>query len=226
MAEVGEELVEGFLEDLAVRGKVVDGVVDRREAGTASGDALEDVVEALLGAIAAEPVVGDPFFEGVAEFRREDGRVFAERGVADGGEFGERDIAVIGPVAGEEVVVDDVGDRPREAPPSWSDAGLEVERDAVGVGEAVDRAVADDAVEHGVGKGAAQGFGPAGHEVAKQIADAGGGVVFGEQQVGEVVQWGDDRRFMGECNIAGRDGARQAGCVPLAKLCDFATLAP
>ena len=36
LAEVGEEVVEGVFEDLAVRGKVVDGVVDRRESGMAS----------------------------------------------------------------------------------------------------------------------------------------------------------------------------------------------
>lgn len=210
-AEVGEEPVECFLEDFAVRGQVVDRVMNRREAGMASGDPLEDVVESFVGAVATEPIVGDPFFEGIAEFRREDGGVFAERGVAGGCEIVERDVAMIVPMAGEEVVVDDVGDHPGEAPPLRCDVGLEVDRDPVGVGEAVDGPVSDDAVEDGVGKGAAQGFRPAGHEIAEQVADAGGGVVFGEQQVGEVVQCGDDRWFGKSCNLAsGKGGGRDA----------------
>lgn len=171
-AEVGEEAEERLLEDFAVRGQVVDRVMNRREAGMASGDPLEDVVEAIVGAVAAEPVVGDPIFEGVAEFRREDVCVFAERGVAAGGEVGESEVAVLVPMSGQEVVVDDVGDHSGKAPPFRCDVGLEVDRDPVGVGEAVDRPVTDDAVEDCVGKGAAQGFGPAGHEVAEQVADA------------------------------------------------------
>lgn len=193
LAEIGEELLEGVFEDLAVRDQVVDRVMDRCEAGMASGDPLEDVVEAFVAAVAAEPIVGDPFLEGVAQFWRKDGGVLAERGVAGGGEIGERDGAMIGPVAGEEVVVDDVGDRSGEAAPFLGDAGFQPVRDPVGVGEAVDRAVADDAVKDGVGKGSAKRLRPAGHEVAEQVADAGGGVVFSEKEVGEVVQWGDDR---------------------------------
>jgi hypothetical protein len=36
-------------------------------------------------------------------------------------------------------------------------------------------------------------------------------VVFGEQQVGEVVQCGDDRRFVNECNGASGERRRAAG---------------
>jgi len=193
LAEFREEFVEGLFEDLAVRGQVVDGVMDRCEAGVASGNALKDVVEAFVAAVTAEPIVGDPFLEGVAEFRREDGGVFAQRGVAGGGEVGERGVAVLGPVSGEEVVVDDVADHAGEAPPFRGDEGFEAVRDPVGIGEAVDRPVSDDAVEDGIGKGSTQGFRPPGHEVAEQVSDAGGGVVFGEKEVGEVVQRGDDR---------------------------------
>ena len=222
LSEVGEEPLECLLEDFAVRGQVGDGVMDRSEAGVAPRDALEDVVEAIVRAVAAEPVVGDPFLEGVAEFRREDLGVFAERCVASGGEVVERDVAVILPMSGQEVVVEDVGDHARKAPPSRGDKSLEVDRDPMRVREAVDRAVPDDAVEHGFGKAAAQRFRPARDEVTEQVADAGGGMVFGKEQVGEVVQCAEDR--CGSPRVQFGKFPRPIPGTPLAKSPHFATL--
>lgn len=58
----------------------------------------------------------------------------------------------------------------------------------MGVREAIDRAMPDDPVEHGLREAAAQGFRPPGHEIAEHVSHPRGGVVFGEQQMGEVVQ--------------------------------------
>lgn len=58
----------------------------------------------------------------------------------------------------------------------------------MGIGKAVDGAVADDPLQDGIGKMIAQCFRAAGHEVAEQIAGAGGGIVFRQEEVGQVVQ--------------------------------------
>lgn len=125
---------------------------------------------------------------------------------------------------GEEVIEEDIDDDAGEAATFGSEEGAGLKEGGVPVGEAVEGAVHDDAINHRVGIGPAEAVGGTAHEVAEKVSDAGGIGGVGEEDVGEVVQgdrvsgigegkeWGNGRieewgRFLLALGARGQSGA-------------------
>jgi branched-chain amino acid aminotransferase len=166
--------------------EIADGRSDRREPPIPERHAAEDLIKPAVGAVVAEPIVGDAFFQCVRQLRREQRGMGSQVAIAGADEVPERNRGELVPAAGEEVIVDQIDDHSGEAAAFRGDEPFQPGGHGVLVGLAVDRPVADDALHHRQRQ--RQRFRPAGHEVAEQVADARKGVVFGKQQVGEVVQ--------------------------------------
>lgn len=180
-----EEGVEGIAELGLAGAEVVHGAGDDVEGGVAGGDAIEDLLQAGFVAVVAEPVVGDAGVDAGSEGGRQPvavGELFA---VDDFQEVGERLGVEVRPAAGQEVVEADVDEGVGEAAEGAGEAVAGGEEGRKVIGEAVDGPVADDAGDD-FGR-QVDGFGPAGDEIAEQVADPRGSVFFGEEEVGEVV---------------------------------------
>lgn len=119
-------------------------------------------------------------------------------GVAGGDEVPERYCAMLVPAPGEEMIVDQIDDHSGEAAAFRGDERFQIRGDRMLIGEAIDGAVADDALHHRQRQ--RQRLRSPGDEVAEQVADARKGVVFGQQQVGEVVQAPTGARLAIGCN--------------------------
>lgn len=205
--EIRKKLVEGGFKHRAVLLEILHGIPDRAEAMVPQGDPVKHAIETLVGAVVAEPVILDPGLKGSTEFRRQDSVMLPQGTIALIDEGPEGQGTELRPAPGQEVIMDDITDHPGKAPPRRSDRRPQPGGDPVGIGEAIDRPVADDSVENRLRKPAMQGFRPAGHEVAEKAAHAGAGIVFGEEEVGQVVQ----ARANGAWEAAGRNGGFAPG---------------
>lgn len=114
--------------------------------------------------------------------------MIAESSIAGVDELPQRVRAVLIPVPREKVIVDEINDHACKAPALRGDQGFQSSGDRMLVGEAVDGAVPDDALNDPQWQLLRQRLRSPCHEVAKQISDPGQGIIFGKQQVGEVVQ--------------------------------------
>ena len=184
--KIGNQGVENFLQGVAIRFEVGHRGGDCGAGWAAFCDPIEDFLQSVLSAIVTEPVIGDAGVKVVGEFGGQPLAVGAEFVVALIEKLTQGKRMVLAPGSGKKVVEADVENRVGEASALTSEKLAPADHCGMIVGEAVDRPVSDDAGDDFGWK--IDFFWSSCHEVAEEVANPGCGVVFGEKQVGEIVQ--------------------------------------